>query len=412
VLFATEKNVKILDFVIILVLIMKTDEIIRQFSNVYTGRQPSLITRASGRVELIGGHTDYNEGFVIATAIDSSYWVTAAPYDDNKVCMYSEWAGQKDEFALDDAIQTSDERKWANYGRGVAAVLLEEDFKLKGARLHISGNVPVGAGLSSSAALEVSIAQALLQIAGIDPKTIAPSKLAHICQKAENVYAKSPCGIMDQMMSITGLDDHAIFLDCRDISTKALPLDSRKCSIMILNSMVRHEVGGGEYGKRRSQCSAACKAIAKKYPQVKALRDADEKMLNSVKSELDEVTFKRAMHVIGEDNRVLAACSALNDNNIAAFGELMHKSHCSARDLYEISCPEIDFLVEEVCRQKGAFGARLSGGGFGGAAVALVKPEAVEAIRCHIEPAYKKRFGIDCQIHIAKPSKGIDVISL
>jgi galactokinase len=391
---------------------MIIEEITRQFSQIYLSSRPAFIARASGRVELIGGHTDYNEGFVIAAAIDSSYWVAAGRREDNKVCMYSEWAGGKHEFALVASLQASQECKWANYGRGVAAVLLEEGFVLAGANLYISGNVPVGSGLSSSAAMEVSIAHAMLKVAGIDPKTVAVVRLARICQQAENIYAKSPCGIMDQMVSISGQKDQAVFLDCRDVSTKAVPLDGVTSSIMILNSMVRHEVGGGEYGKRRNQCGIACAAIAKKYPQVKALRDADEMMLNAVESQIDAVTFKRASHVIGENSRVLAAADALTHNDMAVFGSLMYKSHCSARDLYEISCPEIDFLVEEVCKKKGAFGARLSGGGFGGAAVAIVSPEAAEAIRQQIEPAYKKRFGIDCWIHIAKPSLGVEVVSL
>jgi galactokinase len=385
--------------------------IVRNFADVYTGQRPGFISRACGRVELIGGHTDYNEGFIIAAAIDNSCWVAASKRDNNKICLYSEMVREKHEFELVSDLKPADGCQWANYGRGVAALLLQEGLTLKGANLYIASEVPLGAGLSSSAALEVSLAKAMIHIS--QPKCkIEPKRLAQICQKAENIYANSPCGIMDQTVSLMGERDHAVFLDCRDLSIKSLPFDSGDCSIMVFNSMVQHEVGGGEYGKRRQKCEEACAVINKKYPQVRALRDADEPMLNSVKDQLDSVAFSRASHVIGENDRVLAAAEALSQNDVTEFGDLMSKSHCSARDLYEISCEQTDFLAEQIWQCDGAYGARIMGGGFGGSVVALARPDVAEKIKQKVHEAYKDKFDIDCDIYLAKPWQGTEIIEL
>ena len=406
------------------------------FGKIYAGQKPAFISRASGRVEIIGGHTDYNEGFVIAAAIDSSTFVAAAPRTDNIICLYSEWAKQKHEFELPafagtslplrkqgPALEPSQDCQWANYGRGVAAYLCQELSPatcgqglppaqvrgLKGANLYIASYVPVGAGLSSSAALEVSLAKAMIHVSKPDWQ-IQPKRLAQICQKAENVYAKSPCGILDQITAVTATKDHVILLDCRDVSVMLLPFDSNACSIMIFNSMVKHEIGGGEYGKRRRQCEQACAVIAQKYPQVKALRDADQAMLDSVKNQLDNVQFLRASHVIGENARVLAAAEALKQNDIEKLGRLMNESHYSARDLYQISCEQTDFLAEQIWQSDGAYGARLCGGGFGGSVVALVQPDAAAKITKKVRKAYKDRFNLDCDVYLAKPWQGTEII--
>ena len=387
------------------------DALVESFGRVYPGRRPELVSRACGRVELIGGHTDYNDGFIIAAAIDKAYWVAASRRDDSIISVYSEWKGQADEFDLTAEPIASVQCKWANYGRGVAAFLLRAGLKLHGADLYVTGNVPVGAGLSSSAALEVSLAGAMLHISG-DQDKVEPIKLAEICQQAENVYADSPCGIMDQVVCIAGLKDQAIFLDCRDLSFSALPLEPGKCCIMIFDSRVHHEVGGGEYGKRRQQCNDASAVIAEKYPDVKALRDVDEQMLASVEHQLDSVLFRRAKHVVGENARVLATAEALKRGDIPQFGQLMYQSHKSASDLYEISCEEIDFLVEQTRLCDGVYGARLCGGGFGGAVVAIVKPDCAGQIKEKVGREYKKRFGIDAEIYIAHSCKSLEIIAL
>ena len=387
------------------------EEIPENFADVYAGCKPAFISRASGRVELIGGHTDYNEGFVIAAAIGNCCWVAASKRDDNKICLYSELTGQRHQFELSGDLEAARDCKWANYGRGVAALLLKEGLTLKGANLYIAGDVPVGAGLSSSAALEVSLAGAMIYISQPEYK-MQPIRLAQICQQAENSYVNSPCGIMDQITSITATKDHAILLDCRDLSVGHLPFDSNNCRIMIFNSMVRHEVGAGEYGDRRRQCEQACAVLSKEYPDVRALRDVDESMLNSSKSRLGPLLFSRAAHIIGENVRVLAAAAALGRNDMAEFGRLMCESHRSARDLYRISCEQTDFLVEQLCRCDGAYGARISGAGFGGVVVALVRPDASEKISQTVSKAYKDRFALDCGIYLARPWQGTEIIEL
>jgi len=387
------------------------NNILGNFADVYSGQRPAFISRACGRVELIGGHTDYNEGFIIAAAIDKSCLVAVSKRDDDKVCLYSEWAKERHEFELTNDLEPADDCRWANYARGVIALLLQEGLTLKGANLYIACDVPVGAGLSSSAALEVSIGKAMMHLSGPECE-IEPIRLAQICQKAENTFANSPCGIMDQIVSIMGRKDKAVFLDCRDLGIECLPFEGSISSIMIFDSKVKHEVGGGEYGKRRQQCESACAVLAKKYPQVKALRDADESMLEAVKDELDSVAFSRASHVIGENARVLAAAEALSRNDIAKFGKLMSGSHCSARDLYQISCEQTDFLVEQICGYDGAYGARISGGGFGGSVVAMARPETTEKISQGVRKAYKDRFGLDCDVYVARPWQGTEIIEL
>jgi len=386
-------------------------KILRNFANVFAGQRPTFISRASGRVELIGGHTDYNEGFVIASAIDKCCWVAVSKRDDGRICIYSELFKEKHEFELLNDLEPVDHCRWANYARGVAALLLQEGLALKGANLYIVSEIPLGAGLSSSAALEVSLAKAMMCVS-MPEYEIEEKRLAGICQKAENSYANSPCGIMDQTVSIMGRRNHAVFLDCRDMSIKFLPFSSNVCCIMIFNSMVKHDVGGGEYGERRQKCEQACAVLGKKYPQVRALRDVDETMLSSVKDKLDSVSFACASHVIAENARVLAAAEALNRNNIVEFGKLMCKSHCSARDLYKISCKQTDFLVEHICRCDGAYGARISGGGFGGSVVALVQADVTERIRQKVHKAYKDEFGLDSEIYMVKPWKATEIVKL
>jgi len=386
-------------------------EISGDFSDVYGGQKPAFISRAGGRVELIGGHTDYNEGFVIAAAIEKCCWVATSRRADNKICLYSELAKERDEFELSSDLGAVENCKWANYGRGVAALLLQEGLAVKGANLYIAGDIPVGAGLGSSAALEISLAKAMIHISQSEYEP-GPIRLAQICQEAENNYVNSPCGIMDQIASIAGAKDKAILLDCRDLSIRHLPFDSKHFCIMIFNSMVKHEVGGGKYGKRREQCEQACSVLSKKWPHIRALRDVNESMLNSSKERLGALLFSRASHIIGENTRVLAAAEALGQNDMAEFGKLMWQSHCSARDLYEISCEETDFLAEQICQCDGAYGARISGGGFGGSVIALVRSDAAERISQKVYEAYRDRFSLDCEIYPVRCRGGAEIIEI
>ena len=386
-------------------------EISGHFADVYGGRKPAFISRAGGRVELIGGHTDYNEGFVIAAAIEKCCLVATSRRTDNKICLYSELAKERHEFELSSDLEPVADCKWANYGRGVAALLVGEGLGLKGANLYISSDIPVGAGLGSSAALEISLAKAMIHLSQGEYK-VEPIRLAQICQEAENRYVNSPCGIMDQIASIMGANDKVVLLDCRDLSVRHLPFDSNHCRIMIFNSMVKHAVGGGKYGERRDECEQACSVLSKKWPYIRALRDVNESMLSSSKEQLSALLFSRASHIIGENTRVLAAAEALGQNDMAEFGRLMWQSHCSARDLYEISCEETDFLAEQICQCDGAYGGRISGGGFGGSVVALVRGDAAERISQKVCEAYKSRFSLDCEIYPVRCRGGAEIIEI
>jgi galactokinase len=348
---------------------------------------------------------------VIAAAIDNSTYVGVSGRDDGKICLHSAMLDERHEFEISADVEPDEECQWANYGRGVVALLVREGLDVKGANLYIASDVPLGAGLSSSAALEVSIAKALIEHSQPDWK-IEPKRLAQICQQAENEWAASPCGIMDQTVSIMGEKDHAVFLDCRDVSVRLLPLNSDEICIMTFNSMVQHEIGGGEYGKHRASCEAAAAEISKRFKEVKALRDADGQMLRKVREKLDEVTYMRASHVIGENERVLKASKSLEADDIARFGELMSQSHCSARDLYEISCEETDFLVEQIWDCEGAYGARISGGGFGGSVVALVRPAAADDVKQKVYDAYMEKFGVASDIYKAEPWQGTEIVRM
>ena len=398
------------------------EDISKGFAQVYGGDNPEFVSRAGGRVELIGGHTDYNEGFVLAAAIDKSCFVAASKRADNRVCIYSQWAQEKHEFEVCPGLQPDSRCLWANYGRGIIALLLQEKLPVTGANLYVSSSVPVGGGLSSSAALEVSLAKAILHLSE-QQRQIEPVRLARICQKAENIYANSPCGIMDQVVSLMSKEGSVLMLDCRDLGVEYLPFDSRNFSLMIFNSMIRHEIGSGSesqpggaavsrYGLCRQHCRQAAEVLNREYPLVKALRDADAVMLNSVKNHLEPTAYSRARHVIDENGRVAAAAKALRESNMAEFGRLMSQSHCSARDLFGISCPEVDFLVEQISGCDAAYGARISGGGFGGSVVALVAAESAQQVGRQVHQFYENRFGIDSEIYTVKPAGGAEIIEL
>jgi len=382
--------------------------ILKKFSDLFKTKA-QVVSIASGRAELIGGHTDYNDGFIIACAIDKKFAAAARARNDKKIIMHSDWAKADFEFELSATLKPTKEAKWANYGIGVAALLAQAGLLDRGADIFISGNVPVGAGLSSSAALEVAIANALLML-GNNEKNISKAKLAALCQKAENEYANSPCGIMDQTAVINCKDGHVMILDCRTLGIDQLPFDTKNYCIMAFNSMVRHEVGAGDYGSRKEQCYKALAIIQKKFPNAKALRDISTEQLEGFKNTLDTKLYKRASHVVGENERVLAAAEALKKGDMKKFGQLMHKSHCSARDLYEISCQEIDFLVDKIMGMPGALGARLCGGGFGGATVAMVESGSAEEIKEKIFADYKERFGIESEIYAIKPCEGVEIL--
>ena len=369
------------------------------FTNTF-GHQPTHFFQAPGRVNLIGEHTDYNDGFVLPCAIDYQAMIAVSPRDDQKVVATAHsFDGQVSEFELSLPIAHSEEAFWSNYVRGVATVLLEKGMDLKGVNIAIIGNVPQGAGLSSSACLEVVTGLTLTRMAGLD---VSLKELALIGQQAENEFVGCKCGIMDQMISACGKEDHAMLLDCRSLDTRLVSIPTN-AAVVIINSNVKRGLVDSEYNTRREQCEAAAK-----YFGVKALRDISLAQLEAAKSDLDDLTYRRARHVVTENDRTEAAAEVLAVGDLVAMGELMARSHASMRDDFEITVPAIDAIVEIVKNVIGSEGGvRMTGGGFGGCVVALVPQDKVVAVKQAVEQHYPQRSnGLSADIYVCRASDG------
>jgi len=359
------------------------------------------ICRAPGRVNLIGEHTDYNDGFVMPAALDLYTYVAVSPRSDRRLRIYSESLGEMWELDLD-SIRAGRSGHWSDYVRGVAGVCESSGYQLRGADLAIMTEVPIGAGLSSSAALEVSIAWALLS----NSQTIVdPTAVAQMCQKAEHVYAETMCGIMDQFIACHGRAGHALLLDCRSLGFDLLAIPSQ-ARLMVCNTMVKHEHASGGYNTRRRECEDGLRALAQVLPGIRALRDVTLEQLEKYADRLNPVIYKRARHVVTENDRVKKAASALQTGNMAHFGLLMAESHRSLRDDYEVSTPELDLMVELASREEGVFGARMTGGGFGGSTINLVDASRAEAVRQRLEQNYQAKTGMKPTILICEASDG------
>jgi galactokinase len=354
----------------------------RKFRELYC--QSPAIFRAPGRVNLIGEHTDYNDGFVMPAAIDYYTWVAAAPRSDRILRVRTEQYQESVEIPLD-AAEGPPRRHWSDYARGVARVLERNGHRLTGADVLIDGQVPPGAGLSSSAALELAVALALTTTSQIE---ISRLELVKLSQKAEHEYAGTLCGIMDQFIAGFGRAGHALMLDCRSLEYTFLPV-GEKAQLVVCNSMVRHEHAAGEYNTRRLECASGVATLQKFFPTIRALRDVSIVQLHAHRKDLSQQVYRRCYHVVHENERVTHAANALRDNNLASFGELMYASHASLRDDYEVSCVELDLLVELASKCSGVYGARMTGGGFGGCTVNLVQADAVPEFKEHIAEKYK-----------------------
>jgi galactokinase len=355
------------------------------------GRRVHVI-RAPGRVNLIGEHTDYNEGFVCPMAIEPEVRVVCRARDDGIVRLASTaFPGQVAEFSVEKKIERGDPT-WTNYIRGVAAELEAAGIPLTGMDALIDNTLPVGGGLSSSAAIEVGTGLAFLTLAGVE---MDRDRLALICQKAEHEFAGVPVGIMDQMIVATGKAGHATQYDCRSGARQFVKIDPNDLRVVIVNSMVKHELTGGEYAKRRKQCEEGVAYFQRQYPgaNIRALRDVSMKMIHEAQGKLDDLILRRSRHVVSENLRTIEAATALAQDKYERAGQLMVESHRSLRDDYEVSCAELDFLSEEAMTVKGVYGARMTGGGFGGCIVALTQPRSVEALEAHLGRVYEAKFG-------------------
>ncbi len=361
----------------------------------------SLIYRAPGRVNVIGEHTDYNQGFVMPAAIDRYCRVAIAPRADRKLVVHSEFLHSRYETGLSMAMPKK-QGNWSDYPVGVAAMLLQAGYEIKGANLLIASAVPLGAGLSSSAALEVAAALALLSLSG---KSMSSRELALLCQRAENEYVGAHCGIMDQFIAVHGRAGQALLLDCRSLAYELVGLPAN-VELLICNTMVRHELAASEYNSRRSQCEEGVRRLATILPHVHSLRDVTLDQLEAHGHRLGELIYKRCRHVITENHRTQRAAAASKAGDIGELGRLMAESHRSLRDDYEVSCPELDLMVDIAQRQRGLYGARMTGGGFGGCTINLVDPQSAAAFQLRVAAEYESATGRRPDVYLCKPAQG------
>jgi galactokinase len=373
------------------------------------GRPPRCAAAAPGRVNLIGEHTDYNDGFVLPMAIDR-YTVAVAtvrPRSDNRVTIVSDVAQGEATFAIDAALAPGEPR-WANYIKGVVAGCRAADINVPGFDAVITSDVPLGGGLSSSASLEVAVATLIEAMTG---RSLDPVDKALLCQRAEHDFAGMPCGIMDQFISAMGRQDHAMLLDCRSHVTRHVPLDDPDVSVLIINTNVKHELTGSEYPQRRAQCEAAAKQLG-----APSLREVSMKQLVAAKPSLDPAAYKRAYHVVGEIARTLQAAAEIEAGSWFSVGRLMLKSHDALRDHFEVSCRELDLLVDlaraRVTKTGGVFGSRMTGGGFGGCAVTLVRTAQRDEIAADLCKQYEAETGIVPTAFTTRPAAGAAIVPL
>ncbi|HKW28025.1 MAG TPA: galactokinase [Verrucomicrobiae bacterium] len=382
-----------------------TARVIQQFTKTY-GRPPRWIAAAPGRVNVIGEHTDYNDGFVLPMAIERYAVMAADSASSSSSISIRDTSEGVEPATIDLSVPVKPGKpKWSNYSRGVIAGCLARDMKPGGLDVLLHSTVPLGGGLSSSAALEVCTATLLEAVTG---KKMDPVEKALLCQQAEHEFAGVPCGIMDQFISVMGRENHLLLLDCRSRQTDLVPMNDPSVALLIVNTNVKHELGSGEYAKRRAQCETAAKILG-----VPSLRDADPDALESAKNKMDNVVYRRARHVIGEIERTVHAAEGIRASNWPTVGQLMYASHASLRDDYEVSCAELDAVVEiaeGIGIKGGVYGCRMTGGGFGGCAVALVKSDTVENISKTIAADYKKKTGIEATLFSSRPANGATIL--
>ena len=377
-------------------LISKTREV---FADRFGG-EPQLVVQAPGRVNLIGEHTDYNDGLVLPAAIDYRTVISARVRADRTVrVIAADYANAIDEYSLDALIESRSDMQWANYVRGVVKELVDMGLPMVGMEMVIAGNVPQGAGLSSSASLEVAVCRLFATQPGFE--NISLTKMALIAQRAENEFVGCKCGNMDQIISANGVAGHALLIDCRSLEVQPTPIPS-EAAIVIINSQVRRGLVESAYNTRREQCEAAARHFG-----VPALRDVDPAMLAAKAEGLDPEVLKRARHVVTENERVLQAVKALAAGDLVRMGELMEASHVSMRDDFEITVPAIDHIVDIVKKVIGTSGGvRMTGGGFGGCVVALVPRAHVDGVLGAIEKEYRSPSGDPAIVYVCTATAG------
>ncbi len=381
------------------------DDLIIEFEALYKVK-PDLYVKAPGRINLIGEHTDYNEGFVLPAAIDRKIEIIAKKRDDNKIKIYAKDYSDRVEFSLDD-IKFDENSKWSNYERGVADVLQKKGYKLSGADVLIGGNIPVEAGLSSSAAVEIAT---ILMFNVLNDLNISELEMIKLARKAENEFVGVKCGIMDQFVSLLGKKDSALFIDCKTLDYKYIPFNLKGIKIVISNTKVKRQLVSSEYNKRRKECEDGVKILRAFLPGINSLRDVSVENFEKFKQKLPDTIARRCEHVIFENERVLRSLKVLNDGNFEEFGNLLYASHFSLRDLYEVSCKELDLMVEIAGSVEGVYGSRMMGAGFGGCTITLLEDKAIMELQNKMEKVYFEKTKIKPEIYICSSEEGAGFI--
>lgn len=382
-------------------------EIYKEFQQQFTSK-PILI-QSPGRVNLIGGHTDYNHGFVLPAAIDKRFALALAPNNENKIRLR---AVDMDQVVFETDLVKPFKKSpvyWPNYIIGCVDQLFKAGYEISGFDCVFGSDIPIGAGLSSSAALEGGIIMGLSELFDLNLSKLEMVKLA---QRAENDFVGVQCGIMDQFANIHGKKNQVIRLDCRSLEYSHYPFNQDDIRIILFDTKIRRELAASEYNNRRKQCEEGVRTIKKAYPEVHSLRDVTHEMIEENRKHMDSVIFNRCRYVIEENQRVLNACRNLEDGDLASFGQLMYESHKGLRDLFEVSCRELNLLVNEAEKLEGVLGARMMGGGFGGCTINLVRLDQTDEVKDVLVTQYESTFGFKPDIYTAKIGTGTKVVSI
>jgi len=379
------------------------DDLIRSHLEEY-GQGPNIIAQAPGRVNLIGEHTDYNEGFVLPMAIDYYVGVAVSRRKDQHLRFFSADFKDRKRTSLSN-LRFKKEDRWANYPKGIVSVLLNRGYDIGGLSFTVMGNIPVGVGLSSSAALEVATAYSVQKLLGIE---ISGPELARLAQEAENSFVGVQCGIMDQFVSRMAQAGSAMFIDTRNMEYRHIPINLETVKILVTNSSVPRSLIDSEYNQRRTECEK-CVSLLNPRKSGRSLRDYSAADLRDSMGLIPETTRKRCLHVVEENERVREAEVALKKNDIVSFGKLMNRSHESLRDQYEVSCPELDWLVKRAWETEGVYGSRMTGAGFGGCTVTLIEEKAIPKYEARLE-AYERIFSFKPETFVCHPADGAQIV--
>ncbi|MFT4152306.1 galactokinase [Parafilimonas sp.] len=381
------------------------DKILEQFARLYAGSASPLIIRSPGRINIIGEHTDYNEGFVLPAAIDKAIYVALTKRGDDEIHLYA--ADYNESHIVNTASVEISDKHWPNYILGVVDQLQKKGFALGGFNLLIDGDVPLGAGLSSSAAVECATAFALNELFGLG---LSKLQMVQAAQKAEHVFAGVMCGIMDQFASMFGKKDHVIRLDCRSIEYEYVPFELKNYKILLLNTNVKHSLSSSAYNERRRQCEQGVAWVKEYHSEVISLRDVTMQMLDEYVLPKDALIYKRCKYIVEEIRRLLQGCADLQQDDIKALGKKMFRTHEGLSKEYEVSCGELDFLVDAVKDNPDIIGARMMGGGFGGCTINIIKEDAIESLVQKLKPLYKQAFNKDLDHYIAGIENGTSLV--